>query len=174
MKLIIDKVKSGQRGYKYLLKCPTCSKEFWKNEYVVKHNKNVFCSMKCYIPVLREQRRGTNNYAWKGKDVSYAGLHYWVRRELGDATICSECGSTEKMGWANISKKYKRDLLDWKQLCQVCHWAFDGITKLTKEQAESIKRAIYNGVRQRALAVKYDVHQVTISNIYRGKIKYYG
>lgn len=75
---------------------------------------------------------GENHYLWKGAKVSYGVLHHWVRRHLGKATRCVKCGIQKKckdgrsyVQWANISGKYKRTLADWKQLCYLCHQAFD-------------------------------------------------
>lgn len=69
---------------------------------------------------------------WKGDEVSYRNLHRWVERKLGKANRCIQCGLDKiPMGrvryfqWANISKQYKRDISDWKQLCIKCHKAFD-------------------------------------------------
>lgn len=77
--------------------------------------------------------RGENNYKWKGDKVSCGTLHHWVRRYLGRATMCENCGISKKckdgrsyVQWANISRAYKRTLEDWKQLCYLCHKAFDG------------------------------------------------
>ncbi|MEK9208255.1 MAG: hypothetical protein AAB922_07235 [Patescibacteria group bacterium] len=66
---------------------------------------------------------------WKGDNVGYRGLHYWVQRNLGKPDTCEDCGknglSGRKIHWANISKKYKRDKKDWKRLCVKCHKNFD-------------------------------------------------
>lgn len=69
---------------------------------------------------------------WKGEDVGYRALHAWVEKKMGKAKRCEECGltqipSTKKryFQWANISREYKRDLVDWKQLCIKCHKAYD-------------------------------------------------
>lgn len=71
------------------------------------------------------------NYAWKGDDVSYTGLHNWVRRYLGTPSKCSECNTetAPKYEWANISKTYRRELDDWVRLCKPCHMRFDGLSR---------------------------------------------
>ena len=73
-------------------------------------------------------KRGENHHLWKGKKVGYSVLHRWVQNNLGIADECSECGSKSKVEWANISKKYKRDLSDYKQLCHSCHMKYDNIS----------------------------------------------
>lgn len=115
----------------------------------------------------------SKNVKWRGDSVGYFGLHTWLKRRKGMATKCSDCGSESHTQWANISKKYKRDVGDWKPLCAVCHRRFDGITKLTKEQANQVKDMFRRGVMQKDIAKVFNVHYSTISNIIRGKIKYY-
>ena len=71
--------------------------------------------------------------------VKYRRLHNWVARYLGKANHCEKCGLNKLppnkkiyFHWSNISKKYKRELTDWKQLCVKCHKAFDLEPFLTK------------------------------------------
>lgn len=84
--------------------------------------------MKPWNKGLRLARlQNENNYAWKGENVSYAGLHKWVERNLGKANKCTHCWvlNAKKYEWANVSKEYKRDLTDWISLCVSCHSKFD-------------------------------------------------
>ena len=122
---------------------------------------------------IKGGNKGKKNHKWKGNNVLYFSLHSWIIREYGKANKCEECGGIYRVEWANISGKYKRDIKDWKQLCCVCHRAFDGITKLTKEQANEIKVSYIDGIKQVILAKKYNVDQGTISNIINNKIQYY-
>ncbi len=66
---------------------------------------------------------------WKGNEVSYSGLHYWVYRKLGKPTKCEHCDKENLVGhsihWANISGKYLRDRTDWLRLCAKCHKKYD-------------------------------------------------
>jgi len=68
-----------------------------------------------------------NNY--RGNEVGYRALHYWVVRVLGQPTQCQDCGINGLVGrqihWANISRSYKRIKHDWIRLCAKCHKAFD-------------------------------------------------
>jgi hypothetical protein len=70
---------------------------------------------------------GEGNPMWKGENVSYAGLHMWVRKCLGNPKYCEHCGTTKKRmyHWSNVSGKYRRDLSDWIRLCVPCHSKFD-------------------------------------------------
>jgi len=70
---------------------------------------------------------GKKNWNWIGNKVSYQALHAWVRRHKGTPKKCEHCRSTEKKKyeWANVSKKYRRELSDWVRLCTKCHSIFD-------------------------------------------------
>ena len=65
------------------------------------------------------------NPAWKDDDVSYKGLHKWIRRHLPKPEWCQICGITTPIELANISGKYLRNLNDWQWLCKKCHFTFD-------------------------------------------------
>lgn len=72
-------------------------------------------------------RVGEKSNQWKGDDVGYSGLHYWVYKQLGKPKECENCETikAKKFEWANISGKYKRDISDWARLCASCHRLFD-------------------------------------------------
>lgn len=96
------------------------------------------------VPALR---RGIDHPLWKGEKVGYMALHSWVKRELGKADHCEDCGLKKKpkigsrgqsmiskksyFEWANVSNKYLRDLSDWKSLCTKCHAKYDRKTSVT-------------------------------------------
>ena|SRR3990167_8797453 len=67
--------------------------------------------------------KGENHHKWKGKNVSYSGLHKWVNKYKGKAFGCTVCGSQKRQRyeWANISGEYKRDLDDFESKCVPCH-----------------------------------------------------
>ena len=81
-----------------------------------------------------DELRGENHYKWKGVNVRYRGLHSWIQRTLGKPNECKMCGLKDKNGrrfhWANISRKYKRELDDWIRLCVKCHKKYDKDYKL--------------------------------------------
>jgi NUMOD3 motif len=72
---------------------------------------------------------------WKGDRVGYRGVHKWIERKLGKPPRCSNCGKSaldgHKIHWANINRKYRRVLADWKRLCALCHKRHDN--KLIKQ-----------------------------------------
>ncbi len=83
-----------------------------------------------------------NHHSWKGANVSYAGLHMWVKRWLGKPNHCERCGSKNpsiKYQWANKSHTYKRDLNDWIPLCRTCHMVYDQMMS----KAWETRRRIY-------------------------------
>ena len=75
---------------------------------------------------ISESKKFDKNYNWKGDSVGYSALHRWVYKKMGKAVLCTECGSTSNVEWANISQQYKRDVEDWEQLCRKCHMTKDG------------------------------------------------
>jgi hypothetical protein len=75
---------------------------------------------------------GKNNVIWKGDNVGYGSLHFWIRRYKGRPKKCSNCGIIGKkigrrwsIDWANIDHKYRRNLDDYIALCQKCHKVYD-------------------------------------------------
>lgn len=116
------------RQTKIKISCARCKKYFFVTRYRYNNNLVKFCSKKCF----GMSNRGKNNYLWKDKNASYRTIHNWVTRHFGSANHCSDCGlniipkgKKRYFQWANISKKYKRDISDWKQLCVKCHKFFD-------------------------------------------------
>ena len=79
-------------------------------------------------PTVRFVAYGQDNPKWKGDDAGYSAKHYWVYRQLGKPCECKHCGKTEgRFEWANVSKKYIRDIKDWIGLCYSCHDKYDGV-----------------------------------------------
>jgi len=72
---------------------------------------------------------GEKNGMWKGNDVSYTGLHIWIANKRGKPHYCEHCKRSDlphrSYHWANISRKYKRDVSDWIRLCVKCHSKYD-------------------------------------------------
>lgn len=66
---------------------------------------------------------------WLGDNISYGGLHDWIRKEKGSPLACENCpkigGNSRNYHWANISGKYLRDVNDFIRLCVSCHKLFD-------------------------------------------------
>lgn len=62
---------------------------------------------------------------FNGAKSEYKSLHYWVYKTRGVPTECVECGSTERLQWANISQQYLKDETDWQSMCIFCHQKYD-------------------------------------------------
>lgn len=85
--------------------------------------------------------------SWKGDLVGYSALHDWVSRRLGNPKKCDICKTTDnvRFQWSNISRLYKRDLLDWRRLCLKCHRRSD----LNKPGASLVFRKVKNDFKER-------------------------
>lgn len=116
---------------------------------------------------------GENNPKWKGDGVGYFGLHTWVYRSLGKAKECVDCGSSVCVHWANVSKQYKRDLSDWKELCSVCHRKFDGLLKFSESDVTTIKSLSGAGMSTVKIARMFSVNQSSVWRLLNGKTKNY-
>lgn len=87
----------------------------------------------------RPNMTGEKHPLWKGEEVSYSGIHHWIKRELGLASRCMNLDCVyprlnadgvlmkkpKKFEWANISKEYKREKEDFISLCASCHQLWD-------------------------------------------------
>jgi hypothetical protein len=109
--------------------CKVCGNEFFvsKGELTSRNGTRgtgrKTCSRECWYKWFKDE----NTANWKGDEVSYSGLHHWIKRKLGNPNYCEHCKSTEekKYQWSNISGKYKRDTTDWQRLCIKCHSKYD-------------------------------------------------
>lgn len=79
------------------------------------------------------ERQEKNSIHWKGNNVGYGGLHYWVYKWLGKPDTCEHCGkiglSGKQIHWANKSGNYLRDKNDWIRLCVSCHKKYDKLNQ---------------------------------------------
>ena len=137
--------------------CFECKNPFYKYPSRIKEGQKNLCSKKCQIvfssrhlsrvgkkyrlkkghrlnpPEFYERLKiiigNENNYAWKGTEVSYRGLHQWVRRKKGHGKKCAKCGfeshKPRMIQWANKDGKYHRNLDDYLPLCASCHKIHD-------------------------------------------------
>ena len=80
---------------------------------------------------LSLSHQNEKNAQWKGSNVGYSGLHLWIQRKLGKARKCLNGCISKRYVWANISGEYKRELSDYRELCQNCN-LHDGIKKHRK------------------------------------------
>ena len=86
------------------------------------HTKSCGCLNK---EIVRERMKN-NNPNWKGDNVRYAGLHYWIRAHKTRPKTCETCRTNKPLDVANISGDYKRDIDDFKWVCRRCHMESDG------------------------------------------------
>lgn len=83
---------------------------------------------------------GEKNPAWKGKKVSYAGIHLWIKKRKLKLKLCEKCGKKKKLELSNISGKYRRDINDYKWLCIKCHRNLDFPNGLIGKNFQENKR----------------------------------
>jgi len=100
--------------------------------------KKVSEATKERIRIARKRQVGDKVGVWKGDEVSYSGLHSYVRKYLGTPSNCENCGNDQlprrQYQWANISGEYRRSLDDWVRLCARCHHWIDNLSsKLVRD-----------------------------------------
>ena len=98
---------------------------------------------------------GENNGVFKGEKAKYTAKHMWIRYHYGIADKCENKNchypklntrgimleKPKKYNWANISKKYKRNINDWIMLCPNCHQQWDrGLIKIKITIWRNIKK----------------------------------
>lgn len=80
------------------------------------------------IALLSGSMKGNKN-RWKGDAAGYVAKHMWIYKNFGKASQCENlfCSfkNPKRFEWANISKQYKRERDDYKQLCPSCHRKWD-------------------------------------------------
>ena len=120
-------------------KCVVCYKEWSSDTYYARNNKQKTCSIACRNRLIAKEdtpfrskrmkgkRLGNLHPNWKGENIGYSALHYWARNQLSPKPkICPVCNLTKKTEITNVSKRYKRDIEDWKWMCRKCHMKEDG------------------------------------------------
>jgi hypothetical protein len=126
--------KNKQGTYESLTKIcknPDCHKLFIKS----KKNTHAFFERQQYCSIScgkTGKRKGKLNNKWLGDDVTYVGLHAWMRKNFGKPQFCERCKRSDARmyHWANISGKYVRDRNDWIRLCVPCHKKSDLTQKM--------------------------------------------
>lgn len=128
----IKKFREAAKGRKFsksTLQKMSAAKKGRKFPAMSRAKKGIKLSTEHRLKVIKTLAIGLNEKhpLWKGDNVGYTGLHQWVRRKLGTPSRCEFCFTEEKRRyqWANISRKYKRDLNDWIRLCPSCHKKWD-------------------------------------------------
>ena len=98
-----------------IILCKVCKKKKYFQLNQLNKRPCLYCSVQCARIDSRTQI------------PHYQTLHTWVTRKLGRARekLCTYCGSTSNVDWANISQQYKKDLADWMTLCKNHHVDYD-------------------------------------------------
>jgi len=108
--------------------CETCRANFNDSP----SNKRRFCSRSCKEKWQSSKPELASR--WKGEDGNTASIHRWINAMRGGRpSKCQWCNrepgrgkdGRAKIHWANLSRKYKRDILDWVAICISCHWRYD-------------------------------------------------
>ena len=63
-------------------------------------------------------------HVWKDDNVSYSGLHQWVRKYLPIPDLCHGC-QNPPYNLANVTGIYNTDFNNWKYFCKSCDTRFD-------------------------------------------------
>jgi len=110
--------------------CINCKKQFTIQQYRLKEkpNRGRFCCRKCVDEYKVKNRivKNEKNPAWKGENVSYSGIHRWLRNNFKKFGVCEFCGKIGDTDWSVIGKFYTRNRNDYFELCRKCHCVFDG------------------------------------------------
>lgn len=94
-----------------------------------------YCSHSCSVKAqhirgeIGFELKGEKSINWKGLNLSYGGLHNWIKRAYGKAKKCENLlclGRSKDYTWAKIKgKKYVRKIENFMQLCRSCHISYD-------------------------------------------------
>lgn len=124
---VVRRYGKEKRGVVWLCKCECGSIRKYTSSRL--NSKIGSCGCK-KVELCRKAKLESKNPNWTGSRVGYCALHEWVRERLVQPKKCPNCGKNPKhkrgLDLANISQKYKRDLLDWEWLCRKCHMQKDG------------------------------------------------
>lgn len=89
------------------------------------HNKPHTENTKLKMSLSKKGKHYSIETEFKEKkgELSYVGLHEWINRRLGKAKKCSNNINhiSTKYCWANISGEYKKEISDWKEVCNKCN-----------------------------------------------------
>lgn len=83
------------------------------------------------IKMMSENRKGKclkeANPKWKSEDISYVGLHVYIRKYLPQKEFCEICFKVPPEVVANITGIYNKELKNWARMCRSCHTRYDNI-----------------------------------------------
>ena len=88
-------------------------------------------SVSCNCIKKETAPKGSDHYEWKKSGLGYHGVHAWLRRHFGNASICEgmDCRqNSSEYNWALIKgKRHERKRENYMQLCRSCHALYDGV-----------------------------------------------
>ena len=96
--------KGKQKEHPKGCKCPFCNQD----QYVLQNNKHP---------------------NWKGNNVSYKGLHKWLRDHIPKKELCEQCKTLKSYDISNKTGIYDRNFINYWWLCRSCHKKYDFIEK---------------------------------------------
>ena len=133
MKVKLSLAHIGKKSYRrteYHKELATKRLQKWREDGGVVWNKGRKGIHLSPTTEFKKGRRDGNHPEWKGEEASYHAKHAWVSRWRGKPNRCEHCKKTKGIfNWANVSRKYKRELDDWIRLCRKCHHKFDNISE---------------------------------------------
>ena len=59
------------------------------------------------------------------EDVSYNGIHWWVRKNKLKPEVCEICHKSGKLELSNKTHTISRNLEDWQWIHHKCHYQYD-------------------------------------------------
>lgn len=130
---------------------------------------------------VKAAKRGEGHQAWKGADITRAGIHSRVWRAKGKPLGCvsretARCTS-ERYEWVPVHDADPTDPDGYVSMCKPCRLVYEARTgsghanaKLTDEQAAEIReRYAASDITQTVLAAEYGISPAAVSNIIRGE-----
>ncbi len=90
--------------------CINCQLEFETTD-----KKRKYCNRNCYSD-------------YRAKNIKYAGIHKWIKRNYGKANHCKFCNGekAKRFEWAlKRGCVYEKDINNYFQLCPSCHRKYD-------------------------------------------------
>lgn len=106
-------------------------------------------SISCGCYRLENQPRGKDCYQWKNKNLSYWGIHQWLRKNYGSAGICESklvgalCdGKSKSFNWCKLKRvPYERKRENFIRMCRGCHNRYD-MTDVTRDKISKTMQKI--------------------------------
>jgi len=142
--------KRRYEGRSRQLQCQQCGIRYTAIESQIARGRGKFCSRDCKGRASRgvsvaaqtefkpgivpwnkglelPEYSGDKSPSWKAEDISYSGLHRWVRRHIGVKNYCEHClrSNLARYDLANKTGVYDRRPENWITLCRRCHIKFD-------------------------------------------------